>query len=101
MLRMLETCSKAQAKWVLTIIPDAYGDEKGQMRSALITTLASAITQDPKLDRAAMIDALRDNDPTDLQETARAIAKAQGGKVPQHMLDVLMRCYRSKLRKAA
>jgi hypothetical protein len=30
---LLGTHSKNQIKWVLTIIPDAYGEEKGQMRS--------------------------------------------------------------------
>jgi hypothetical protein len=96
---MLGTHSKNQIKWVLTIIPDAYGEEKGQMRSMLIKALAAALKQDLKLDRDAMIEALRQNDPEDLQTNAAACVKAQGGRALNYMVDILMRSYQTVLRK--
>jgi ParB-like nuclease domain len=96
---LLGAHSKNQIKWVLTIIPDAYGEEKGQMRSMLIKTLAIALKQDPKLDGEAMIEALRQNDPEDLQINAAACVKAQGSRALNYMVDILMRSYQAALRK--
>jgi len=95
----LASHSKNQIKWVLTIIPDAYGEEKRQMRSMLIKALAAALKQEPKLDREAMIDALRQNDPEDLQSNAAACVKAEGGRALSYMVDILMRSYQAALRK--
>jgi hypothetical protein len=84
---------------VLTIIPDAYGEEKGQMRSMLIKALAAALKQDPQLDRDTMIEAPRQNDPEDLQTNAAACVRAQGGRALNYMVDILMRSYQAALRK--
>jgi hypothetical protein len=96
---LLGTHSKNQIKWVLTIIPDAYGEEKGQMRSMLIKALALALKQDPKLDLEAMTEALRQNDPEDLHTNGAACVKAQGGRALNYMVDILMRSYQAALRK--
>jgi len=65
----------------------------------LIKTLAAALKQDPKLDRDAMIEALRQNDPEDLQINAAACVKAQGVRALNYMVDILMRSYQAALRK--
>ena len=96
----LKTHSKNQIKWVLTIIPDAYGEEKGQMRSMLIKTLAATLKQDPKLDREGMIEALRQNDPEDLQTNAAACVRAQGGRALTYMVEIQMRSYHAAVRRS-
>ena len=87
-------------QWVLTIIPDAYGEEKGQMRSMLIKTLAATLKQDPKLDREGMIEALRQNDPEDLQTNAAACVRAQGGRALTYMVEIQMRSYHAAVRRS-
>jgi hypothetical protein len=100
LLGLLKTHSKNQIKWVLTIIPDAYCEEKGQMRSMLIKTLAATLKQDPKLDREGMIEALRQNDPEDLQTNAAACVRAQGGRALTYMVEILMRSYHAAVRRS-
>lgn len=98
-LGLLKTHSKNQIRLVLHIILDAYGEKKGQTRAMLIKTLAAALKQEPKFDRDAMIEALRQNEPDDLQTNAAACVKAQGGRALNYMIEILMRSYRTALRK--
>jgi hypothetical protein len=66
----------------------------------LIKALALALKLEPKLNREAMIEALRQNDPEDLQTNAAACAKAQGGRALNYMVDILMRSYQAGVRRA-
>lgn len=95
-----ETCALSAITPLLgTYSADFYNEEKGQMRSILIKALGLALKQDPKLDREAMIDALRQNDPEDLQTDAAACVKERGGMALNYMGDILMRSYQATLRK--
>jgi hypothetical protein len=71
------------------------------MRASLIRALAILTKKDSTLDRHRMIAVLRDHDPDDLTDAARSIVKAQGGRVSQHMADIMMRSYASMTRKAS
>jgi hypothetical protein len=101
LLALLKTHSKNQIRLILNIIPDAYGEKKGQMRAMLIKALAAALKQDPKLDRDTLIEALRQNDPEDLQTNAAACVKAQGGRALNYMVDILMRSYHAAARRSS
>jgi hypothetical protein len=99
LLSMLGKYSANQIKWALTIIPEAYGNEKGQMRSSLIKALAEFVKITPAADRIKMIAVLRDLDPSDLQKDAQSYVSIKGGSTVAAMVTALDRLYKSSARK--
>lgn len=99
LLSMLGKYSSNQIKWALTIIPEAYGDEKGQMRSSLIKALAEFAKCNPAADKQKMIGILRDLDPSDLQKDAQSYVSIKGGSTVAAMVMALDRLYKSATRK--
>lgn len=100
LLSMLDRYSRKQIAWVLTIIPEAYGDTKGQMRSMLIKGLAEFIKAYPDADRLRMVGVLEEIDPSKLEDDARASAKINGGSSTSAVFTALERLYKSAGRKA-
>ena len=100
LLSMLGRYSKKQMKWALTIIPEAYGDEKGQMRAMLIKGLVEFIKVNPDADRDRMIQVLQDIDPFKIEADARASVKINGGSSTAAIFTALERLYKSAGRKA-
>src|SRR5690606_19559428 len=52
--RMIDTYSQKQLMWALTVIPEAYPEERGQLRASLIKALAAFIKKHPDADRNRM-----------------------------------------------
>jgi hypothetical protein len=99
LISLLDRYSKKQIKWALTIIPEAYGEEKGQMRAALIKGLVEFVKTYPDADRDRMIGVLQSLDPFDLEADARASVKINGGNRTSAMFGALDRLYRNAGRK--
>lgn len=99
--RMVDRYSHKQLAWVLTIIPEAYGDERGQLRSSLIKALAEFIKLNPDCDRKRMVAALQDMDPDQMEEDARAAARVSGQKTTTVFFEALQRLYKNAGRKGA
>jgi hypothetical protein len=93
--------SKNQLKWALTIIPEAYGDENGQLRSKFIKGLAAFRKANPDADRARMLKVLADVNPEQLEEDSRAAARVGGGTPTTAMVEALERLYKNAGRKGA
>jgi len=89
LLKMIAEYSEKQMTWVLTIIPEANGDEKGVLRPNLIRSLAKFIKEHPDVDRATMVYALEEIDMDDLEKDARSHRKIQGGTITDAMLTVI------------
>jgi hypothetical protein len=62
----------------LTIIPDAYGDEKGWLRANLIKGLAAFIKERPDTNRDTMIAALQEIEVDQLERDARSYCAVEG-----------------------
>jgi hypothetical protein len=101
LLKMIQNFSEKQMIWILTIIPEAYGDKKGMLRANLIRTLAQFIKENPDADRTAMIEALQRTDIDELEKDARGYKQIQGGTIANAMLKVLEKKYNGKRRSAA
>ncbi|MDX2074671.1 MAG: ParB/RepB/Spo0J family partition protein [Alphaproteobacteria bacterium] len=99
--RMIDRYSQKQLVWALTIIPEAYGEERGQMRSSMIKALAEFIKQHPDAERKRMLAVLRDIDPDQLEEDSRAAARMSGKKSTAVFLEALERLYKNAGRKGA
>lgn len=101
LLKMIQNFSEKQIIWVLTIIPEAYGDTPGMLRANLIRVVAQFIKAKPDADREKMIDALQSIDIDDLEKDARSYRQIQGGTMASAMLAVVERAYKSVGRKGA
>lgn len=99
LLRMLGKYSKKQIQWALNIIPEAYGEEKGMLRVALIKAMASFIKIHVDADRGTMLKVLADTDPKKLEDDARAAQRISGGGTQNYILEAIDRKYKSFLRK--
>lgn len=100
LLRMIGDYSEKQMIWVLTIIPEAYGEAKGALRPNLIRTLARFIKFYPDADRKIMIAALEETDLNELEKDARGHCKVSGGTMAAAMMVVIKRRY-DAIKKAA
>lgn len=98
---MLDKYSKKQIIWALTIIPEAYGEAKGQMRGLLIKALVEFIKQNPDADRARMIKVLGGVDPFDLEKDAASSVKLNGGNRVSAAVEGLTRLYKNAGRAGA
>ena len=96
LLKMIQDYSEKQIVWVLTVIPEAYGDKPGMLRANLIRVLAQFIKANPNPDRAAMVAALQRLDIDDLENDARAFRQIEGGTLAAAMTKVLERKYKAK-----
>jgi hypothetical protein len=96
LLKMIQEHSEKQIIWVLTIIPDAYGDRPGMLRANLIRVLARFLKANPDADREAMIATLQRLDMDDLEKDARTFRQIEGGTMAAAMLKVLERKYKAK-----
>jgi hypothetical protein len=101
LVSLLGSYSRKQIVWALTIIPEAYGDTKGQMRASLIKALVEFIKSTPDANRARMIEVLQGIDPEELERDARSYMAIKGGTSKGAMTEVLTRLYRSGGRKSA
>ncbi len=81
--------------WALTIIPEAYGDSRGQMRAMLVKALAEFIKVNPEADRMRMVGVLENIDPSDMERDVRASVKINGGGTTAAMLSALERLYKN------
>lgn len=93
LLKMLQEHSEKQIVWVLTIIPEAYGDRPGMLRSSFIRGLARFIKANPLADRGLMVAALRKLDIDSLEKDARAFKQIEGGSTTSAIQKVLERKY--------
>lgn len=93
--RMLGNHSRKHIKWALTIIPEAYGEEKGALRGQFIAALVEFIKANPETDRARMVGVLADIDPDQLIEDARSYKSIQGGSSVNGMVQCLSRLYKN------
>jgi hypothetical protein len=86
---------------VLTIIPEAYGEEKGQMRASLTRALAAFVKANPDVDRGRMLQVLENVDPLVIEKDARSFVGIKGGTHTAAMVEALERLYKSAGRKGA
>jgi hypothetical protein len=101
LLRMLSTYSEKQIKWVLTIIPEAYGETEGMMRGSLIKALAKYIKLHPDTERARMIDVLQQIDIEEAEKDARSYVGISGGNPTNALVEMLERLYKNAGRKSS
>jgi hypothetical protein len=101
LLKMISEYSERQIVWVLTVIPEAYGEQKGMLRPNLIRTLAKFVKANPDADRAAMVYALQEIDVNELEKDARGHRKIQGGTLADAMLTVVERKYNAARKAVA
>lgn len=101
LLSLLGSHSRKQLVWALSIIPEAYGDEPGQMRSGLVKALADFIKARPDTDRARMVEVLRGVDPDELEQNARSYKAIEGGTSKAAMTAALERLYKNTGRRGA
>ena len=99
LLSMTQDYSEKQMVWVLTVIPEAYGDMPGMLRANLIRVLARWVKARPDTDRERMIAALRTIDIADLERDARTFRSIEGGTMAAAMTKVLERAYKAASRK--
>jgi hypothetical protein len=99
LLKLLGNTTRKQMIWALTAIPEAYGEERGQMRASLIKTIVQFIKHNPEADRAVFIAALRELDPVDLEKSARSYREINGGTTVDAMMIALDRYYKKAARK--
>jgi hypothetical protein len=96
LLKMIQDYSEKQITWVLTVIPEAYGDKTGMLRANLIRVLAQFRKANPDADRAAMVAALRRLHIDDLEKDARIFREIDWGTMAAAMFKVLERKYKAK-----
>lgn len=101
LIKMLGSYSRKQIVWALTIIPEAYGDTKGQMRASIVRALAEFIKLHPDTDRQRMVNALEGIDLVEVESDARAYTGIKGGTTTAALVEVLTRHYRNAGRKSA
>lgn len=95
---MLSKYSERQLIWALTIIPKAYGDEKGQLSANLIKTMALFCRHHEDIDDELAVYALQEFDPQELISNARSSVKIDGGTVSEAMLRAISSKY-EKIKK--
>jgi hypothetical protein len=100
LLAMLGKYSVNQISWALKIIPEAYGEERGQMRSSLIKALAEFAKNNLAADKTKMAEVLRDLDPSDLEKDAQSYVAIKGGTTTAAIVMALDRLYKTTARKA-
>lgn len=94
LLRMMHQCTKKQIVFALTVIPEAYGQTRGMMRSSLIKGICGLYRElDGKIDRETMIDTLLDIEPQSLEENARLYKNVHGGTVLKAICITLSQAY--------
>lgn len=91
---LFNECSKNQIKWALTIIPEAYGERRGQMRSCLIKMLAKFSKNNPGADREVAIRTLKTIDAKQFESEARISKKISRISTIDAMQISFMREYR-------
>jgi hypothetical protein len=101
LIRMLGNYSRKQIVWALTIIPEAYGDERGQMRASLIKALAEFVKSNPDAERSRMIEVLQGVVPQELEKDARSYMTIKGGTAKAAITEALERLHRNAERKGA
>lgn len=94
LISLLANYSRKEIKWALTIILEAYGEQKGQMRANLIKALTEFIKARPDTERSRMVDVLRSVDPQELERDARSYMAIKGGTSKGAMTEALDRLYR-------
>jgi hypothetical protein len=99
LVKMLGRHTTQQMKWGLTIIRDAYGEEKGIMRASLVKAMIQFITIHADADRGIMIQALQNLDPEKIEDDARAAVRVSGGTTQENIMMQIDRKYKSLLRK--
>ena len=77
--KMIGRYTDDQIKWVLNIIPEAFGEKKGMLRASMIKSLAEFIRTNPELDRPRFLKLLSGIDPYQLETDARAYVSIKGG----------------------
>jgi hypothetical protein len=101
LISLLDRYSKKQIIWALTAIPDAYGEEQGQLRASLIKAVAEFIKNNPEADRDRFVRMLGEHDPLELEQNARSYVAINGGTTTAAMLVALERHYKNAGRKGA
>jgi hypothetical protein len=100
-MSIIRRYTEDQVKWALTIIPEAYGEKRGMMRSLLIKALVEFRKQTPDADRGRMVKVLKAQDPAQLEDDARACVSIKGGTSVAAIVEKLDRLYRNSGRKNA
>lgn len=99
LLKLVTKHNEKHIKWALTMIPDAYGDRRGQMRAMLLKAMAEFSQRNPGADRSAMAMALQGVDPRKMEAEVRASVKIQGGDNVEIMVDMLEKLYKKALKE--
>ena len=99
LLKMLGNYSRKQIVWALSIIPEAYGDMRVQMRAGIIKALAEFIKQHPETNRARMVAELEQIEVEGLEKDARSYVGIRGGTTTAAMIEALERLYKNAGRK--
>jgi len=99
---MLDRQSRKQMVFALTVIPEAYGDERGQMRAMLLKALAEFAKLHPGADRAVVVGMLGEVDPVEMEAAARAqVPAAKASNSLSAMVAALNELYASSTRSRA
>ena len=101
LMAMLDRYTRKQIEWALTVIPEAYGEERGQLRASLVKAVVEFIKTNPDTDRERFIRALADIDPSVLEENARSYTAINGGTTTAARMVALERAYKAAGRKGA
>lgn len=102
LMKMASKYDDVEIKWVLNLIPDAYGPTEGKMRAMIIKALAEFCRLNPEVrgdarNRALFI--LRETDPRKLEEEARSVVKLRGGAMLKVMVEALERAFKLSANK--
>ncbi len=101
LLRMTAKHTRKDMLFALTIIPEAYGEQKGCMRASLIKALAVLHSRIKPVDRIVMMAVLKDLRPNDLEADAKVTSKTIGKSTLVVMTETLERYYARAQRKQA
>lgn len=101
LLTLVKAYSAEIIVWALQCIPEAYGDEVGQMRSHLIKALVMLRYERPDMNQKTMISVLEDVDPVELEVKSQAQARSGGGRTVELSKKTLATLYARHSRRAA
>jgi hypothetical protein len=85
--KMIGKYTDDQIKWVLKIIPEAFGDKKGMLRASMLKSIADFYKANPDVDRPRFMKVLAGIDPYQLETDARAYVSIKGGTSSAAMVE--------------
>jgi hypothetical protein len=99
--KMIGKYTDDQIRWVLNVIPEAFGQKKGMLRASMLKALADFVKANPDVERPRFVKVLASMDPYQLETDARAYVSIKGGTTHAAMVQAIERYYKMAGRKSA